>query len=85
MSPEERSLRARLAAHALHARVRDPSAYTQPARDKFLERFEHEADPSGSLPEEERKRRALHARKAYMLKLALKSAQVRRGRKAKAS
>ncbi len=80
LSPAERTLRAQIAAHALHAAVADPAAHTAPARQTFLERFEREVDPDGSLPHEERARRAEHAKKAYFLGLALKSAQARRKR-----
>ena len=77
MTPEERSLRARLGAHALHAK-HDSHAISTPGRKAFLERFVREVDPGGVLPEAERTRRADHARKAYMLSLALRSAQARR-------
>jgi hypothetical protein len=80
LSPEQRSLRARLAAHSLHAKVVDPAAHTAPARAAFLARFEREVDPDGTLPPAERMRRAEHARKAYFAKLALASARAR-GRK----
>jgi hypothetical protein len=73
-----RILRARLAAHSLHARVADPSAHTAPARKAFLDRFEREVDPEGVLPAADRARRAEHARKAYFTGLALKSAKARR-------
>jgi hypothetical protein len=78
----ERSLHGRMAAHALHARVADPSAHTAPARQAFLERFERQADPDGILSAAERARRAEHLRKAYFLRLSLKSAQARRKRRA---
>lgn len=71
-------MRARLAAHSLHARVADPVAHTAPARRAFMDRFEREVDPAGELPIEERQRRAEHARKAYFLRLALASAKARR-------
>lgn len=74
---EERSLRARIAAHSLHAAGK---TNTEPARRAFLARFEHEVDPSGSLAPEERAKRAEHARKAYFLRLAQKSAKARRKR-----
>lgn len=82
LTPEQRSLRARLAAHSLHARVADPSAHTAPARKAFLDRFELEADPDGVLPPAERARRAEHLRKAYFAQLAFKSSRAR-SRKAK--
>lgn len=78
LTPEQRTLRARMAAHALHARITDPSAATAPARSAFLGKFESEVDPEGVLPPDERARMAAHARKSYFLGLALKSAKARR-------
>jgi hypothetical protein len=77
----ERALRARMAAHHLHAGIRDAAAHTTPARAAFLARFEHEVDPDGELDPRERTRRAEHARKAYFLRLALASAHARRTRR----
>lgn len=77
-----RALRARLAAHQLHAGITDPAAHTAPARAAFLGRFEREVDPDGVLEPRERARRAEHARKAYFLRLALASAHARGGRRA---
>lgn len=77
-----RALRARLAAHQLHAGVRDAAAHTAPARAAFLSRFEREVDPDGSLDPRERARRAEHARKAYFLRLALASSHARQVRRA---
>jgi len=82
MSAEERRRHARLAAHAMHAR-NDSRAVTANARRMFLERFEHEVDPDGVLPVAERRRRAEHAKREHMLRLALRSAQVRRQRAAR--
>jgi len=78
LTPAERTLRARLAAHTLHARVADPTAHTAPARRAFLERFEREVDADNQLPADERRRRAEHARKAYFTRLALASVKARR-------
>jgi len=69
----------RIGAHALHAR-HDPRETTAPARRAFLDRFEREADPDGTLDPAERARRARHLRSAYFSRLALRSAQVRRER-----
>ncbi len=80
MSPQERSLRGRIGAHALHARY-GRAELTAKARAKFLERFLDELDPDRVLPEDERLRRAKHARSAQFSRLALKSAKARRGRK----
>ena len=82
LTPEQRALRARLAAHTLHAKVADPAAHTAPARKAFLDRFERQVDPEGELAPADRARRAAHARSAYFLSLALKSAQARRKRAA---
>lgn len=78
--PIHRNLAASIAAHTSWANTPDRSARTAPARTAFGDRFEREVDPDGALPPAERARRAEHARKAYMLRLALKSAQARRNR-----
>lgn len=78
MSPAERSMRSRLAAHRSWANTDDPAARTQPAREASMARFERQVDPEGLLAPAERQRRAEHARKAYFLELALKSAKARR-------
>jgi hypothetical protein len=77
LTPEQRTLRARLAAHTLHA-TRDSRQLTAKARATFQSSFEHEVDPEGTLEPEERARRAAQARKAFYTRLALKSAQARR-------
>lgn len=76
MTPEQRQLRARMAAHVLHSRV-DSTVHTQPARRAFLARFEDQVDPDRSLPPAERSRRADHAKRAHMQSLAMKSAKAR--------
>jgi hypothetical protein len=70
--------RGRIGAHVSWARTADRTARTEPGRKSFLARFEREVDPDGVLPDAERLRRAEHARKAYMLKLAMASAARRR-------
>ena len=79
MTAEQRSLRARTGAYALHAKY-DSRDLTAKARKTFLDRFEKEVDPEGRLPLGERARRAEHARKAHFSKLAMKSAAVRKRR-----
>lgn len=78
-TPNERSQRASIAAHLLHAKY-DGRKLTEPARTAFLSRFELQVDPEGVLPEDERRRRARHARTAYMRGLALKSSIARRAK-----
>lgn len=80
MTPQEASLRGRIGAFTLHA-MHDPRETTAKARQTFLDRFEREVDPEGKLPEVERQRRAVCARKAHFARLALRSAQVRRAGK----
>ena len=81
LSPRERTLRARLGAHVLHAQ-RDSRAITQPARAAAFQRFIDQVDPERILPETERLRRAEHARRAHMTRIALKSVRARAGRRA---
>jgi hypothetical protein len=79
LSPSERTLRARVAAHAKHA-THDPQAAMAKARAVFLATFEQQADPQGVLPPAERQRRAEQLRRAYFARLALASAKARRAR-----
>jgi hypothetical protein len=74
----ERSLHAAIAAHESWAKTPDRAARTAPARAAMLARFETQVDPDGTLPPNERARRAEHARRAHFLRLALRSAQSRR-------
>jgi hypothetical protein len=70
LTPEQRSLRGRIGAFALHAQG---GTSTRAATTAFLSRFESQVDPDGVLSPEERSRRALLARKAHMSRLALAS------------
>jgi hypothetical protein len=79
LTPTERSLRARLAAHAMHA-AHSSEETTRAGREAFLGRFEREVDPSGQLDPAERRRRAGHARQAYFVRLSLLSTKARRAR-----
>lgn len=86
LTPSERALRARLAAHQSWANTPDPTARTAAARAKspgHLDYWCRQVDPTGKLPEHERLRRAESARKAYYTRLALRSAQARRARAGK--
>ena len=76
LSPKERTLRARLAAHTLHAKG---GTNTAPAREAFDRRFYDQAladDPT--LDGRELEKRAGHYRSAYFARLALASAKARR-------
>lgn len=79
MSKSDRQIIGAIGAHESWARTPDRTARTSAGRRAFLARFEREVDPDGTLTPEERTRRAESARKAYFARLALKSAQARRG------
>jgi hypothetical protein len=82
LSPEQRSLRSSLAAHAMHAR-HDSREITANARAGFLAKFLREVDAAApGLPEAERLRRAEHLLRAHMARLALASSRARAQRKA---
>jgi hypothetical protein len=81
LTPEQRRLRASIAAHVQWSREPDPSVRTATARRAFMDRFDREVDPDGTLDPAERARRAEHARKAYFAQLALKSSKARAARK----
>ncbi len=76
LSPEQRTSRARRAAHVMHSKY-DSYETTRKARSAFLTRFEDEVDPDRVLPADERMRRAEHAKKAYFQELGRKSAKSR--------
>ncbi len=78
-TPSQRSLRARMAAYALHA-THDPRQTTKAARAAFADRFERQVDPDRRLSPAERRRRAEAAKKAYFTALALKSSRARQRR-----
>jgi hypothetical protein len=79
LTPEQRRLRARVAAHALHAQG---GTSTTAGTAAFLARFERQVDPGGTLTPEERGKRAGHALKSHMAALALKASRARDNQKA---
>lgn len=80
---QTKSLAGRIGAATKWSQCADRSAATAPARQAALERFERQVDPDGVLPPDERARRAEHARKAFFLRLAAKSAATRRANAAR--
>lgn len=78
----QRSQIAKIAANARWAATEDRSAATQAARDAMSRKFEDQVDPERRLSVDERARRAESARRAHYQRLALKSAQSRRARRA---
>jgi hypothetical protein len=81
-SQAERSLRARLAAYAMHAQ-HDPRETTANGRAAFLARFDAEVDPEGRLDPVERRRRAEQARRAYFARLSLDAVKARQAKRAR--
>lgn len=75
-----KNINGRIAAEISWARTHDRAERTRPARETFLKRFEKEVDPDGMLPPEERRQRAEHAKRAYMLQLAKRSAATRKAK-----
>lgn len=77
LTPEQRSQRARIAAHTRWSRE-DPSTNAQRGQAGLLAKFEREIrDANPDLSDAEVGRRAESARKAHMLRLAFRSAKVR--------
>ena len=74
LTPEQRTIRARVGAYALHAQG---GTSTKAGTAAFMARFERQVDPDGVLPPDERVRRAAYARKAYFTRLALLSSRKR--------
>jgi hypothetical protein len=82
MTPEQRTMRASLAAHSRWAREPDREKAMRPALNGMLARFEREVDPDGALDPAERAKRAESAKKAYYKALQLKSSRARGKKKA---
>jgi hypothetical protein len=78
LTPEQRSLRARCAAYAMHARGGTSTAAGTRA---FLACFTRRVDPDNALAPDERARRAEYALKAHMSRLALKASRARSRKK----
>jgi hypothetical protein len=81
MDPQDRSLRATIAAHTSWANTLDPASRTAKARAAANGRFERQArelHPTAS--DEQIARVAAHLKKAYFAGLALASARARRAR-----
>jgi hypothetical protein len=81
LTPEQRVLRARMGAYAMHAQGKTNTAPARANSPQSLVYWAKKVDPDGTLPEAERARRAEHARKQYLIGLSLKSSQARARRK----
>lgn len=76
-----KALQQQIASHMGWARTADRTARTAPGRKASDERFEHLVDPDRKMHPEARAKAAASARKAHYLKMALRSAEVRRSRR----
>jgi hypothetical protein len=77
LSPEQRTLRAQIAAHTRWSRERDRAAATRAGREKFDKRFYDQVDPDRELDPVLRDKLAANARQAYFRTLALRSSRSR--------
>ncbi|MGK3199592.1 hypothetical protein [Amycolatopsis sp. MEPSY49] len=77
MTPEQRSMAARVASYTRWAMCDDRTNATAPARRGFDDRWTKQVDPDGTLPHEERVKRAEALRKAHFVRMALLSSQAR--------
>lgn len=85
LTPEQRTLRARIAAHARWAK-QDPKPAGQRAQAGLRARFRRQAaEQFPDLPDAELDRRAESAYRAHMARLALASSKARGARKAGAA
>jgi hypothetical protein len=80
LTPEQRVLRAKIAAHTGWAKTKDRTARTQPGRDAFRARFEEQVDPEGVMSEAARRKAVESAMRAHFTKLAFESSKARRRR-----
>lgn len=80
--PKLRKLISSIGADVKWSQTSDRPAATAAARKAFHDQFERQVDPAGTLDPVERARRAQNAMRAHFSRLALKSAQARRARKA---
>lgn len=78
LTPEQRTLRARLAVQTSWANTPDPTSRTAKARSAAEGRFEQQARAQHpDATDEQIKRMASHLKKAHFTRLALRSAQSR--------
>jgi hypothetical protein len=86
MTPADRSMRARIAAHERWAKEPDYTAATAPARAGLSRRFVADVEASAAaqgivLTEDQLTERVEHLRKAHYLRMAQRSIAVRRENK----
>jgi len=77
MTPAQRVLRAKVAAHTSWAGTANRVERTSAARQAANDRFAKQVDPDGVLSPEERALRAQSARRAHFSQMAMKSSKAR--------
>ncbi len=84
LTPSQRSLQARMAASAKHAKTdgRDATAAARVASPGSDDYWISNVDPNGDLSAKEREKRARNAKREHFTRMALKSAKVRADRAA---
>lgn len=84
MTPEERTMRAQLGAHASWANTLDPASRTEKARSAANGKFEQQARAKfPDATDEQITRVAGHLRQAHFKAMGLKSAMARRAKAAR--
>jgi hypothetical protein len=78
MTPEQRRLRAQLAANCRWSRPMSREDQADAARSAMHQRLEQQVDPFGELPPDERDRRVRSAARALSAKLNLAKASKRK-------
>ena len=79
---DEMSARGSIGAHIQWSQCEDRTARTANARKAANDRFLDQVDPQRTLPPQERAKRAENARRAHMKRMARRSVQVRKRKKA---
>jgi hypothetical protein len=80
-----RKVAAQIAALTRWAHERNPATALHPAREGFLAKLEREVDPNGEMRPEERRAGAERLRAAHMKRIAVKSAEARKLKRAGAA
>lgn len=78
----DKSTAGRLGAAVQQSR-NDPNVYTRAAHEAWHAKFARQVDPDGELSEAERERRTQAAMREHMLRLAIRSAEVRKARQSR--
>lgn len=72
MTPEQRRLKAQMAANARWSRPTARDEQAEAARAALWRRFEQQVDPDGVLSDEKRRQLAMNAAKAHSAKMNLR-------------